>query len=267
MSLASADPVPWSNRQWWWIVALLFAVHLFLAFYLAKRTTIEAPSRARTVIRLLNPETLDPSSAQLLALRDPTIFALVHPRGFSGAAWLRIVPFPYQITNRTEPPRWLTPDVPQLANDFVQFVRTNVTLPLLEAEKPLPILSKVEIPNPITWIHPVLRIEGDLAGRRLISTNALPPPQPNVILTNCVIRVLVDARGRTLSHALLAGSGSQGADENAMNFAKAARFEPLARSLTDETPLASAGSAAFGTLVFQWVGTHEASTNIPSPKP
>lgn len=265
MSLTLAEPDRWSNRRLSWIVALLFALHLSLVFFLSEQTRLTRVPRASTSIRWIKDQAMDPGAAELLSLRDPTLLALVSEHGFSGTAWLNRSPFPYHLTNRSEPPQWLGPSVSRLAEDFVQFVGTNATEPLFRAEKPRPSLSQMNIADPVSLIRSVFRLEGGMAGRRLISTNALPPPEPGIILTNCVIQVLVSAKGYTLSHALLWSSGSARADENALNFAKAARFAPLDQGRQESS--ADPGRYDFGTFVFQWLGTGETGTNRVPAKP
>ena len=82
-----------------------------------------------------------------------------------------------------------------------------------------------------------MRLEGDLAQRRLLAPLDLRSWTSRDILTNSVVRLLVDAEGLPLSVTLLSGSGAQEADQHALDQAKAARFEPLSRNPAGPTPL------------------------------
>jgi TonB family protein len=78
------------------------------------------------------------------------------------------------------------------------------------------------------------------------------------LLTNSVVRVVVDADGLVFSTALLPpGSGSKAADQSALEMARSARFAPLPRHAKQMT----------GTLVFEWHTVPLAETNSPASKP
>jgi outer membrane biosynthesis protein TonB len=101
-----------------------------------------------------------------------------------------------------------------------------------------------------------VRLSDELAKRRLVTSRELPsqPPRPE-LLTNTVLRVVVGADGLVASAIQVKqppGSGSEKADREALDFAKAMRFAPLpAGTLTP----------SIGTIVFEW---HIAPTNSPS---
>jgi len=253
----------WSNRRWCWLVLLVFALQLVLIVYLSEKGGVRTPAPFKTSIRLVDRRSIDTETAELFAIRDPTLFVLANPRGFSGSAWLRVEPFPYSLTNRTAAPQWLAPDTGELADEFAQFVGQTTDWPVPHSEKPRPLLSQIEIPDTGSVLQPTLRIEGDLAQRRLLSSNALPAAQPG-ILTNCVIQVIVLDDGRTFSATRLVSSGSAAADEQAGQFALAARFTRL--NDPSGSLLSHSGRITTGTLVFEWLGTNEPRTNNRSAK-
>src|SRR5207245_1360307 len=196
-----------------------------------RRRPVQSPPNVATKI----PLAADGSSAQpfagLPAVSDPTAFALPNAHGFSGAAWLTFAPLTYQLTDWTEPPRWLALDERHLGQAFAAFVATNASPPLLIADKPLPRLtaSAVYAPADPLPTQSVLRLEDDLARRPLVAPMPLPSWPHTDVLTNSIVQLLVDAEGQTLSAVLLATSGLSEADDYALKLAGGARFQPLRR--------------------------------------
>lgn len=114
-----------------------------------------------------------------------------------------------------------------------------------------------------------LRIEGGLAGRRLLTALDLPawPARTNSaaeldMLTNSVIQAVVDSEGKPVSVTLLipSGSGLQAADEYALAQARNFRFEPLPQADGQSDAPHSLAGLTWGTLIFEWC-TRGAITN------
>ena len=90
----------WPRRRWGWTIASVFAAQVGLIFWLGE----SGPVRSR-------PPGPDPTlrlaggfSAEVLALQDPTLFALPHRQGFSGPAWLKVSPVPNRPSDWSEEP-------------------------------------------------------------------------------------------------------------------------------------------------------------------
>lgn len=263
MNAALMESRPWPRRRWWLLVMLVFAAHLFLIFTLGDRRPI-LPRRpaAVPVLRLAG------ESDELLALNDPTLFALPHRMGFAGAAWLQISPAPpLPAFAWTDPPSWLALPTNQLGGFFARFMETNRFAPFQPALKPPLELTEPELaPEPVLAADSELRIEGDLARRRLLKPMVLPwQPSPD-ILTNSVVQVVVDAAGRVLSCMLPAGSGSTNADRCALDLARAARFEPLVRDGASGAANPAAG-LSWGRMIFEWRTTPLPATPAPAAAP
>ena len=103
MISASVEPRPWPRRRWWILVALVFGVQLGLIFWLSDRRRF-ARRRPPCVPAL---QLAGDASAELLALKDPTLFALPHRQGFSGAGLAGIPPAGFRPFDWSERPRWL----------------------------------------------------------------------------------------------------------------------------------------------------------------
>jgi hypothetical protein len=201
-------------------------------------------------------------SLDSFAVSDPTVFVLPHANGFSGEAWLNNLPhLTYRPADWTEPARPLAFAPAALGDSFTAFIATNPapqfdTIPTLEPAPSLPTFYPLEkAPAKST-----LRIEGPLAQRRLLAPPSLPVWESAAFVTNSIVQLLVDARGRTVSAVLLAPGmrlEKQGeADATALELAKAARFAPNATE-----------AATVGTLTFEWQTLPLPATNAPPEIP
>jgi hypothetical protein len=257
----------WPSHRWWLLITLVFAAHVGVMFALGGRRPI-APRRPGAVPELR----LATGSSELLALQDPTLFALPHSRGFAAAAWRQISKIEFPPFRWTEPPRWLPLPVEQFGDTLLRFVETN-TFARVEFETlPAPQLAlpeaRLEMP-PVT--QSALRVAGELAERRLLTPLGLPSRPGADLLTNSVVQVLVDAAGNVLSHKLLrSDSGAkdrdqQEADQRALELAKAARFSPLPPS--GNAAASPLGRLSLGALIFEWHTVPRPATNAPAANP
>jgi len=127
------------------------AVQVILLIGLSERKPIlpRQPEQA-TVFYAVTEAPPDSPIAAVLALTDPTLFALPHPRGFSGPAWLNAAPLRHQSTDWTEPQRWLTQSHAKLGETFEEFLRTNVVANRSLAVKPVALPERARVsPLPI----------------------------------------------------------------------------------------------------------------------
>ncbi len=262
-----AESPRWSRRQWCYAIGAAIVIQVGLVFFFdgepqPRPLPLRSPANIYAAV--------DPWSAQFLdnlsALSDPTLFALPNLKGFSGSAWLRFAPLEHRLSDWTTTPCWLALDQSWLSDSFAALVATNVTEPLLIGDKPLPRPTglDVPIPNEPFATQSVLRVEGELAGRPLLSSPDLPAWSSSELLSNTVVQLLVDADGYPLATALLAESGSKEADQFALKLATAARFTPLRPP--DYTPHPRL-RLAWGKLICQWATLVPPVTNAAGESP
>jgi hypothetical protein len=241
---------------------MVFAGQLGLILWLGERGPVRsAPPAPSPTLRLAGGV-----SAEVLALQDPTLFALPHSQGFSGPAWLEGSPVPDRPADWSEEPWPLPLCVTQLGALPSQQVRTNRLGPfrLLPALEPGWALPEPP-PLPLSPQQSRLRIEGDLASCRLLSRPDLPSWQVDDVSTNSVVEVLVDADGRPVSAILLFGSGYPKADDYALAQARAARFEvPGAGGQQIHPPSPPPAHLVRGRLLFDWHTLPLPPTNAPA---
>ena len=248
----------WSRGQWLGWIALMFAAQVALLFWLGDPKP-KAPERSRPA-PLLRMAGASSGAGELLALMDPTLFALPHRQGFSGPAWLVVTPQKFEPYVWSNPPGWLELPLAGLGGAFQQFIETNPftiarVLPQPQLELTMPELEETSfLPRDSGF-----RLAGDLAWRRMLNSPTLPSWSNPELLTNSVVQLVVDAAGRPVSLTLLAGSGSKDADDYALAQARAARFEPAAA--VGVSP-ALAG-LSWGQLIFEWRTTPQL-TNLPA---
>jgi TonB family protein len=254
MNPAPLEPRPWSRGRWWTLIALVFAAHVGLIFALGDRKPLAPrPPALAPVLRLAT------GPNELLALTDPTLFALPHPAGFAGAVWRWRPEVTVQPFRWTEPPRPLRLSAEKLGDRFAQFMQTNRLARFEPALAPAPETGPAVVPafSPAALAPSTVRLGDGLAGRRWLNPPRLGAwPAPD-LLTNCVVSVLVRPDGGVTSAKLLPpGSGSAEADQFALAAARTARFTPLTRG---------AAEPAVGTLIFEWQTLP--MTNAPAPGP
>jgi len=265
-------PGPWPRRKWWAFITLVFTVQLGLIFWLGERDAIRPRVAARApALRLLDPAAPVP---ELVALADPTLFALPHRHGFSGPAWLETP------TPENRPFLWVEPSgreavdlqVDQLGAAFRRYMQTNHFAPVRPPAAPQPeLFAPVVARAELLPDQSVLRITGQLASRRLLTQVELPswpgqdPPRTELV-SNSVVQIIVEASGRPVSTSLLASSGCKDADDYALAQARTMRFEALADGMAGTTASLLSG-LSYGRLLFQWHTMAGPVTNLTPISP
>jgi hypothetical protein len=246
----------------WLAIVLVFAAQVGLTFWLGNPPPVKHFQPTAVPVVYI----ADDRYRDLLAISDPTLFILPHQDNFSGEAWLKMAPRTFTPTNWTEPARPLELPREQLGATFVAFMQTNRPPrfhPRIESvwdtvEAATPPLSPISVPSRMF-------VEGDLGKLKLLTQLHLPPQTNSDLLTNTVIRMVVDAQGYPYSTVIWASSGSGDADRAALtNYAKRVRFSPPEAEALRAVP---ADKLISGKLVFEWQTVPPAPTNAPSTNP
>ena len=253
----------WSRQRWLAAIFLVFGGQIGLIFWLSDRAPItpRVPAFAPTF------QPAPRSQAELIAIQNPTLFALPQPESFSGLALARQNSDLHSILNRsfewTSLPAWLTLTRAQLDASFDLLVQQHRPafrhgLALGAPELTLPIAE----PLPGGPQRSQLRFAGALAQRQLLAPPSLPGFAAADLLSNTVVRLAVSPEGLALSSVLSEKSGSSAADAYAMNLARMLRFAPKnAGALPSKEP--ELGATDWGTAVFEWAALPITSTNTP----
>src|SRR5437764_1020330 len=121
MSSVCDQPQAWRPGRWWLFIALVFGGQLALIFWLGDYSPIRPrPPAAAPVFHVAGR-----IPGELLALDDPTLFALPHRQSFSGAAWLRIPSLKFRSFDWSEPTNWLSLPALELGGVLNRFIETN----------------------------------------------------------------------------------------------------------------------------------------------
>jgi hypothetical protein len=243
----------WSRQRWLTLVALVFTAQVALIFALGEKKF--PPPRAVTNVPQF---TLADTTNELIALDDPTLFALPHADDFASQMYSNPLPdFRWK-----EPPGEMPLAAENLGADFARFIRTNpIVAPLLDF-KPEPKLSEPVLPLlPAFAGNSALHIEGELAQRQLLVLVELPSLPYSDVIAPSTVQALVDAAGSVVSAVLLppddvvesAGHPDVG-DTNALRIARSLRFAPSSR-------------LTVGELVFDWHTVPPPATNPPAAAP
>jgi hypothetical protein len=259
----------WSRARWGTMIALALGMQVGLFAFFGVGWP-EPPRRAalRPAIGLV----LDPAVNWSLrfgeAGRDPTVFALVNHRDFSGAAWLNVREREHSLPTWSEPPQWLEPAPNELGRAFLQFAQTNSDYTLQFSEKPAP-HTRVPLPEPRAISdRSRVRVEGPLAARQPVTLPPLPSLAVTELPADSVVEVLANREGEVISARLARAtparqSDQQQADQRALELARQARFAPLKVAAGERMPDGLQAVAA-GRLVFQW---HSVEPPESEPEP
>jgi hypothetical protein len=255
MIAAVEETRPWTRGRWWAVISLIFLAQVGIIFWLGDKRPV-APRAAAPApeIRLGGEQ-----NAELLALEDPTLFALPSRRGFSGRAWLLTAPstnfFRFEAL-----PFFLTSGSPQFTAIFAAALETNAPGTLESAARTTPAFGIAAPQRPAAEAcRSDVWLEGGLASRRLRTPMTLAPQAANDVLANTEVQVVVNERGQVMSiPLLLQKSGSPAADNEALERAGNARFDAL--------PATKGSGAApeqltWGKMVFQWCTVPKPATN------
>jgi hypothetical protein len=232
----------WSGTRWLAVILLAFAAHA--GFILTFGENKPAAPRVVTNVPTLR---LTNARDELIALNDPTLFALPQHLDFANADGLNLPEVKPPSFRWTEPPRWLPLAADGLGAMFSEFLQTNFVAGHRLDFKPAPELSAPGLPVVSALAqNSTMQIMGELARRELPSEISLTNwPYPNV-LAPCVVQVLVDATGNVVSavvlpseNGLAADEHYEAADQRALEAARALRFKP-------------ASQPAVGQIIFNW---------------
>jgi TonB family protein len=264
MTEAIIEPRSWASRRWLLAVALMLAVQVGFVFWLGERhRPPPRPPATAPPLRLATE-----AGAELLALHDPTLFALPHRQGFAGSLWLTVPPRELPAFEWNEDPLLLNQSVDQLGIAFRDFAATNrleTVPPEARPEPELTLPATVTVASVSTPSR--LRLEGGLEHRRLRTPLELPSWPHSDLLTNSIVQLVLDADGRPESFTLLSSSGLKAADEKALELARTARFVPL-RNHSPSSSGTAPTPAGWGRMVFEWqTASQPQATNAPATGP
>jgi TonB family protein len=244
---------------WLWGFVFLFLAHALALLRFGER---EAPIVTWEQPRPFFYYSLDKESDRQIAEhtlgRDPTLFALPNPHGFSGGAWLSFQPEAPKLTNGSAPPEWLALSMEQLGQSLDDYVATNSPsekqlLASVRAARNI----EIRTPDQPFLTRTLVKIEGPLASRKLVRVPALPSAMHSDVLPRTVITVSVRGDGVVEAASVSGESGLKAADEQAVEAARDFEFEPM--PIRDALARAVA-APTIGRLVFTW----HAVTNSPS---
>lgn len=246
----------WSRSRWVGMVSLVFGVQILSVFSLSeRRPVIQRRVPDRPVISLVLNAEANARLQQVETVRDPTLFALVNQRGFSGRAWLLNPPREHSTTEWIEPPQLLGADVNQLSFTPSATGMSNAEPTSILDGKSAPRLKMKLLPQTPLTHRTTLRIEGRLEGRGVQSQPELPALPLSDVLAPTTIEVIVNQEGNVISARSAAVRGGKGgaqdvADQQALELVKAIRFEPLPPDPNTRVPQAS--KLTWGRVIFHW---------------
>jgi hypothetical protein len=254
---SSKESSAWTPRRWGWTIGLLFLGQLLVAWFLADRTPLAIrKSRNPTRYRLVTDERETIRLNANLAPGDPALLALISAHNFSGAIWQQYPRMIHALADWTETPSWLSPRLDRLGSRWGDSIRPPADGPTISAEQANPPWAVLTVTNEPLLSQSVLRIQGDLVNRPLVTPLTLPCWTNKTVLTNSEVQIIVGPDGCAFSAILQASCGETNADQQALELSRACRFQPRPRP--DPADAWNIPALQWGILVFQWV-TRDAS--------
>lgn len=230
--------------RWFTLTVLAFATYVAFAIAAGSREKI-APREIKNIPALK----VSSAANELIALGDPTLFALPHQHDFSILAWSKMPQTEQPSFRWSEPPRYLPLAEDQLGIMLHNFLLTNLVSGIQLEFKPSPVFSKPAVNiQPAVSQNSSLQIMGELARRKLVSPLVVPTLPHEDIIASTKIQVLVDAGGMVVSIVPLESSGWDVADERALELSRNAKFAP-------------ASGVTVGQLIFNWHTIPASNTN------
>lgn len=277
MTSLAIEPRLWTWRRWCVLIGLTFCVQIGLISWLGEKS----PARVRPASPAPRLALADNSSREIIALTDPTLFALPHRAGFSGPAWMEIPPVPNSLAGSrrageavssralewTEESNWQLLHMNQLGTGVAapQSNQPELLTPFLAFEPETTPSDTILAPS--FRQKSEFRLAAGLQQRRLKTTFKLPAWPNADFLTNTIVKLFINGDGVPVSvPVLLSPSGLKAADDYALAQAAAARFEPI----INEGPGRSANPLAhstWGTIIFEWRTLPMSATNAGTVNP
>lgn len=260
MTNAAKAPSRVYHLRWWVVVAAVFVAQVAAIYWLGERQLPppepHPPGPSLQFAR--------PSLRELISLEDPSLFALPRLQGFSGDVWLTLPTNEPPAFEWSDAPEWLPLDLPQLGVSLNRFLATNTFGANLLSVRPEPILTLPTLASPFQLAAKSrLHLDGDLVNRKLLNPVDLPSPMAGDLLTNSVVRVIVDADGRPVSATLLSSSGQHATDLLALQQAWQSRFAALPL-LPPESGVEGPSPLQPGLMIFEWHTLPLPPTNTPA---
>ena len=250
----SVDHTAWSPARWFCAIVGIFAMQVGLIWLLAERVT-PAPARLPfpITVRLDGASSSTELAGESQPGVNPALFALPSDENFSGHAWLKYQLPTYEMTAWNEPPHYLTLDQRQedLTTAFSQVITTNSLPALRVADLALPESSVAGEPTPELPISRQSYFEFQFSQGQWspVVTPVLPSWRYSDVLSNTVIRVLLDKAGVPLSCLPVGSCGSGEADRFALSVALDLRFRRNSPAL----PRAQGtNELTSGKIIFHW---------------
>jgi len=248
MNGAVTEPRAWSRLKLATVTVIAAAAQAGLIYWASDRK----PFYPRTALARPAVQLAALAHNDLLVLNDPTIFSRAHPEGFSGPAWLSIRVQPSDPDTNTAPQQWLALASAQLGETFRGYAETDRLATLSIAFRPQPALTQPSTaPDSMMATVSSVELKDALAKRALINSPPLPSQTNADILLPSEVKVLVDARGNTISAVLLKSSGLKVADQLAVRLALNAQFTP-ARDVPSRSLDEPNKGVVPGRMIFHW---------------
>jgi TonB family protein len=154
------------------------------------------------------------------------------------------------LTNWAAPLEWLTLPADQLGNSLSDYLSTNrpseeALLSSLRIMAP----PEVRIPDAAVIKHTIVSVQGPLGRRKISRLPVLPSASGTDLLPVTTVAVSVNGEGGVQSAAVIGASGSEAADDNAIEAARGFEFDPLPIRDARARELAA---PTIGRLVFTW---------------
>jgi len=243
-----ASPAMSRGKLVFWIVLVLAAHVAALAIFSSKRPIIPRAATRVPHLRLLD------EANELVALNDPTLFALPHANDFARAFWQRIPTHTPPRFHRPEPAgELLVPVAGELGAALRQFVQTNrlaaapLNFKLPPQLRPVTVSLENDLPQRST-----MQITGELANRPQLNRLELPSIALDDVLPAGTVQVLVDKAGNVTSVVLL--------ESSAVESNQGEVADRLALQLAGELRFAPADRPTLGKITFHW---HTVPTTTP----
>lgn len=260
-NLIKKDSTRWSLRWYLLLIACVFLIQVLLLKLLSVDPSLLMSQESKPFAFVFEGgHEQDTEASTPLFQADPGLFAVVHPQGFSSGIWDMRHPVERPGNIWTELSYTLDAPRERFTRDFLSFSATNQWYRRHLYNRPRIHKGDLTVGDRPFDNKSVIWIEGDIAARKLVSQPDLPLIEGQDYIGPVMVEVALQGDGHVSSSRILFSSGSEKADDLALELSREMRFDMKSTEASGFGVEWGQISFSFGLLPLEVDSTGEGAT-------